>query len=86
MVQNVKDKIAERGINVGVIVQSLLLAATIGFGTKIVNSVDTLTLEVSKLVTVTQLNKSEINHNSQRIDHVEQDIIDIEIALQRLGQ
>jgi hypothetical protein len=49
MKQEVQDKKAEITLNLSVIVQTLLLASTIGFGTSIVSSIDTLTKEVAKL-------------------------------------
>ena len=67
MPADVQDKKAEFGINLSVIIQGLLLATTIGFGTRLVNSIDTLINEVGKLTTVTTLNSSEIKHNTAGI-------------------
>ena len=67
MPADVQDKKAEFGINLSVIIQGLLLASTIGFGTRLVNSVDTLINEVGKLSTVTSVNSSEIKHNTAGI-------------------
>jgi len=62
-----QDKKTEFGINLGNIIKGLLLATTIGFGTRLVNSIDTLINEVGKLTTVTTLNSSEIKHNTAGI-------------------
>jgi len=67
MPADVQDKKAEFGINLSVVIQGLLLATTIGFGTRLVNSIDTLINEVGKLTTVTTLNSSEIKHNTAGI-------------------
>ena len=67
MPAEVQDKKTEFGINLSNIINGLLLATTIGFGTRLVNSIDTLINEVGKLTTVTTLNSSEIKHNTAGI-------------------
>jgi len=60
--QDVQDKKAEFRINVNNYLQSILVIATIGFGTKIVSSIDALTLGFNTLVTTTTINTLEIQH------------------------
>ncbi|MDC0529214.1 hypothetical protein OAO19_02985 [Gammaproteobacteria bacterium] len=70
----VKDLVVERGINVSVIVQTLLLASTIGFGTSIITSLDKLTYQVARLNTYTEVNRSGISNNTDRIGRLEDDV------------
>jgi hypothetical protein len=49
-------------IDASVIIQSLLLASTIGFGAKMVSSVDNLTVQVALLNTTTTVNSLDIAH------------------------
>lgn len=76
--QDVQDKKAEIGINLSVVIQGLLLAATIGFGTRIVEAVDNLTIEVARLSTVTTINQSEIGHIRNSIVEIKARIIKLE--------
>lgn len=73
MTDQVQDKKAEIGINLSVLIQSLLLASTIGFGTSIVTSIKELSHKVSLLTTNTTLNASNINHNTYAIQRLRND-------------
>lgn len=74
MTEQVRDLIAERGINLSVVIQSLLLAATIGFGTRIIGSIDTLTLAVGSLNTTTAVNQTHIADNKKTIDALDEEL------------
>lgn len=67
----VQDKKAEIGISLSNLIQALLLTATIGFGSRIVVSIDTLTEAVANLTTVTKVNAVQILHNGETIkEHI----------------
>ena len=81
MTQEVQDRKAELGINLGVIIQGLILAALLGFGNYIVDglgelntSVKKLTMEIAILNTSTTLNKSDIVHNTIDITKLREDL------------
>ena len=81
MTQDVRDKKAEIGINLSVVIQGLILASLLGFGNYIVGgleelntSVKKLTREIAFLNTSTTLNKSEIVHNSLDITKLREDL------------
>lgn len=69
----VHDIRTEKGISTNNILQSLLLAATIGFGTLIVNSLGNLSDQVGLLTTNTTLNASNITHNTVAINKLQDD-------------
>jgi hypothetical protein len=60
--QEVQDKVTERTGILGNILVGLLLTATIAYGNSITMAVENLTKVMYQLVTVTEVNKKDIQH------------------------
>jgi len=69
----VRDIKTERGIDTNNILQSLLLASTIGFGTLIVNGLWNLTEQVGLLTTSSAVNTGNIARNTGDIKQLRKD-------------
>ena len=81
--QEVKDKVAERGITLSNVVLSLLLAATIAYGNDIVTALDKLTETVHLVVTSTKINGVEITHNTKGVEENKQTIETLKVLLNK---
>ena len=75
MIQRVKDKGAEIGISLSIIIQACILGGIYWFGNYITSGIDDLnqnivilTAELAELNTVTKLNDSKISNNTERIN------------------